>query len=313
MYWHEFAYIVVMISKKINTWLGIFKKTFTLFSNSNALKFSASLSYYTFFSLCPFLIVIISLAGLLYGTEAVQGKVYTQISGLVGKDAATQIEHIILNIQKTHHSVLGGIIGFIVLIVGASGVFSEIQGSINSMWEIKDKPQTKGWVRLLVNKLWSFSLLASVVFILLVSLTANALIDVLSERLKQYFASYVIYLFYVLNIVFIFLIIAILFAIIFRVLPDAYIKWKDAFIGGAFTAVLFLIGKLLIGIYLGSSSISTTYGATASIAIIMLWVYYSSIILYFGAAFTKIYVSVKHKDQTMHVKSKGMKKSFTNA
>jgi membrane protein len=267
-----------------------FKKAFHLFSDSNALKLSASLSYYTFFSLCPFLIVIISVVGLLYGKEAVQGKVYTQIGGLVGNDAAEQIQHIISNINQTHHSVLGGIIGFVVLIVGASGVFSEIQGSINLMWGIENNSKKKGWVRLLFDRLWSFSLLGGAAFILLVSLAVNALIDVLSEKLKNHFPAYVIHLFYGINIIFIFLVIAILFAVIFRVLPNAHIRWKKAMYGGAFTAILFLIGKLLIGFYLGKSGISTTYGAAASIAIVMLWVYYSSIILYFGAAFTKTFI-----------------------
>ena len=287
---------MMMMLKKIHPYLQALKKTFSLFSKSNALKLSASLSYYTVFSLCPFLIVIISLVGLFYGQEAVEGKVYAQISGLVGSDAASQIQHIIINLQKTHHTILGSVIGFIVLIIGASGVFSEIQSSINYVWEVKDGPNTKGWLRLLMNNLLSFSLLAGVAFILLVSLTVNALIDVLSERLKSYFPDYTVYVFYAINIIFIFLVITLLFAIIFRVLPNALIRWRDALTGAAFTAVLFLLGKFLIGLYLGHSSIGATYGATASIVIIMLWVYYSSIILYFGASFTRIYMTDKGRD-----------------
>lgn len=285
------------------------KKTFSLFSKTNALKLSASLSYYTVFSLCPFLIVVISLVGLFYGREAVQGKVYAQISGLVGNDAALQIQHIILNLQKTHHTILGSIIGFIVLIIGASGVFSEIQSSINYVWEVKNKPDTKGWARLIINNLLSFSLLAGVAFILLVSLTVNALIDVLSERLKTYFPDYIIYVFYAVNIIFIFVIITILFAVIFKVLPNALIKWRDAITGAAFTAFLFLLGKFLIGLYLGHSGIGATYGATASIVIIMLWVYYSSIILYFGASFTKIYMTNQGRDILMRKKIQKTKTS----
>jgi membrane protein len=291
-----------MVLKKIKSYFDLLKITFLLFTDSNALKLSASLSYYTFFSLCPFLIVIISVAGLLYGKQAVQGKVYSQISGLVGNDAALQIERIIINIQKTNHSLIGSIIGFCVLLIGASGVFSEIQGSINFMWAIKPKPKDKAWLKLIVNYAWSFSLLGSVAFILLVSLTISSLIELLSQRLKIYFPQYMIYLFYALNLIFIFFIISILFAVIFRVLPDAYIKWKDAFKGGAFTAFLFLIGKLLIGIYLGKSSIASAYGATASIAIVMLWVYYSSIILYFGAAFTKSLITKTQHSSFMKLK-----------
>jgi membrane protein len=282
--------------KKNHYALDLLKNTFSLFSKNNVLKLSASLSYYTVFSICPFLIVIISLVGFFYGREAVQGKVYAQISGLVGNDAASQIQHIIINLQKTHHTIAGSIIGFIILIVGASGVFSEIQSSINYLWEIKYERHSKGLAMFLKNNLLSFSLLAGVAFILLVSLTVNALIDVLSDRLKTYFPDYIIHVFYIVNIAFIFLVITLLFAIIFKVLPNAIIKWKDAITGAAFTAFLFLLGKLLIGLYLGHSSIGVTYGTTASIVVIMLWVYYSSIILYFGASFTKVYMASKGRD-----------------
>jgi membrane protein len=298
-----------MLLNKLKAYFGLLQKTFALFSKNNGLKLSASLSFYTVFCLCPFLIVIISLAGLFYGREAVQGKVYAQIKGLVGSDAASQIQQIILNLQKTHHTVPGSIIGFIVLLIGASGVFSEIQSSINYVWEVKNKPGPKGWMRLVINNLLSFSLLAGVAFILLVSLTVNALIDVLSERLKTYFPDYIVYVFYAMNIIFICLVITILFAIIFKVLPNALIKWKDAIRGASFTALLFLLGKFLIGFYLGNSSIGATYGATASIVIVMLWVYYSSIILYFGSSFTKIYMldkgrSIEIKKGTKEISSK---------
>jgi membrane protein len=282
-----------MIIKTVKIFFRNLKKTTSLFSDTNGLTLSASLSYYTVFSIAPFLIVIISLAGIFYGKQAVEGKVYLQISGLVGNGAAMQIHEIIKIIQNTHHSVLGGVIGFIVLIIGASGVFSEIQNSINFIWKVNGKISGKGWLNFIRNKLLSFSLLAGVAFILLVSLIVNALVDVLSEQLKKHFPEYVIYIFYVLNIIVIFLVITILFAIIFKILPAAIIKWKDAIKGAAFTSVLFLIGKLLIGIYLGNSSVGATYGATTAIFIFMLWVYYSSIILYFGAAFTKILMDDK--------------------
>jgi membrane protein len=282
-----------MIFKKINKFFHYFKKTAILFSNSNGLTLSASLSYYTVFSIAPFLIVIISFAGFFYGKQAVEGKVYVQISGLVGKAAALQIQQIIQNIQNTHHSLLGGIIGFIILIVGASSVFSEIQSSINFLWKVNVTAPGKGLINFVRNKLLSFSLIAGVAFILLVSLLVNAMVDVLSETLKQHFPVYVVNIFYVLTIIFIFIVITILFAIIFKILPAAIISWKDALIGASFTSFLFLIGKLLIGIYLGNSSVGATYGATAAILIFMLWVYYSSIILYFGASFTKILMDNK--------------------
>lgn len=274
--------------KRIRNFFTMFKNAFGLFNEHNGLKLSAALSYYTVFSLGPLLVIIVSVAGIFFGKKAVQGKVYGQISGLVGKDAALQIQQIMQNIQQSHHSIIGGIIGFIILIIGASGVFSEIQESINYLWSVEPKAKKK-FLQAITRKLLSFSLLAGMSFVLLVSLIINSLIDVLSERLKSYFPEYAFYLFYVLNIFIILFIITWLFTMIFKVLPGARISTKHAFVGASFTAILFLIGKFIIGFYLGNSKIGLTYGATASVVVTMLWVYYSSIILYFGAAFTKIY------------------------
>ncbi|CAN5249026.1 N/A [soil metagenome] len=274
--------------KKLKAFWHLLKMAVGEFFADDALKLSASLSYYTIFSIAPLIIVIISLAGIFYGVEAVQGRIYGQINGLVGNGAASQIQEIIKNIQKTHNTKAGAIIGFIILMIGASGVFTEIQDSINYIWSVKAKPK-KGWLKFLINRLLSFSLIATFGFLLLVSLIVNAVMDLLSDHLIAKFPNATVYLFYALNIGLIFIIISCLFAIVFKVLPDAKIKWKDAFVGAFFTALLFILGKYLIGLYLGKSSISETYGAAASIILVLLWVYYSSIILYFGAEFTKMY------------------------
>jgi len=266
----------------------LLKKTFDEFFEDNSLKLSASLSYYTIFSIAPLLIIIISLAGIFFGLEAVQGRVYGQINGLVGNSAAAQIQEIIKNVQTSEHKQGGAVAGFIILIIGATGVFTEIQDSINYIWSVKAKPK-KGWLKIIMNRLLSFSLIASFGFLLLVSLLVNSVMDVMSDRLKLLFADATVYIFYVINTIVIFFTITLLFAIIFKVLPDAKIRWRDAFVGAFFTALLFLIGKFLISFYLGSSSIGATYGAAASIILVLLWVYYSSIILYFGAEFTKVY------------------------
>jgi membrane protein len=274
--------------KKRNLYGRILKKAFIGFIDDNAFKLSASLSYYTIFAIGPLLLIIISLAGIFFGREAVQGKIYGQIKGMVGSEAAIQIQSIIQNISQAQHGTIGAIIGIIVLVIGATGVFTEIQDSINYIWSVKAKPK-KGWLKFLTNRLISFSLVVSMGFILLVSLIINALIDVLSERLLRFFKDYTIYLFYVINLLIIFVIITGLFAVIFKVLPDAKIRWKEALVGAGFTALLFLLGKFLIGYYLGKSDMGITFGAAASIVIILSWVYYSSLILYFGAEFTKVY------------------------
>lgn len=268
-------------------WL-ILRQAFTEFINDHGLKFSASLSYYTVFSLGPVLIIIISLAGIFFGRDAVEGKIYWQIKGLVGDSAALQIQDIISNIEQSQFSQSGAVLGVVFLLIGATGVFTEMQDSINYIWSIKTKPK-RGLVKFLFDRLLSFSLIISFGFVLMVSLGVHALMDLLYDKLQVYFPQAMVVVFQGLNYVVLFLIISSLFAIIFKILPDARIRWKDAFVGAAFTAVLFLLGKFLIGVYLGNSNVGLTYGAAASVVIILLWVYYTSIILYFGAEFTKIY------------------------
>lgn len=274
-----------------NTW-KIFKQALTEFLNDNCIKLSASLSYYTIFALGPTLIIIISFAGIFLGRDAVEGKLYTEIKTVIGSAAALQIQNIIANIQQNQQTVTAAIIGIVLMVLGATGVFTEIQGSINYIWSIRAKPK-KGWLKFLMNRLISFSLVISCGFILLVSLIINALLELLSERLQMYFKSVTIITVYILNTVIIFAIIACLFAIIFKVLPDAVIRWRDALIGASFTALLFMGGKFLISLYIGKSNVGLTYGAAGSIIVILVWVYYSSLILYFGAEFTKIY-SIHH-------------------
>lgn len=258
------------------------------FITDHGIKFSAALSYYTIFSMGPILIIIISLTGIFFGREAVQGKVYEQINQVVGNSAALQIQNIIQNIEQSQLSTSGAVIGVIILLVGATGIFTEIQDSINFIWSIKAKPK-KGFLKLIINRLISFSLIISIGFLLLVSLLINAMVELLHDRLIRIFDDASVYIFHAINYGILLAVITILFAIIFRVLPDATIRWRDAMLGALFTAVLFLIGKFVIGLYLSWSSIGVTYGAAASIVLILIWVYYTSIIVYFGAEFTKVY------------------------
>lgn len=272
----------------IKKYFKILKDAGGAFIEDNCIKLSAALSYYTIFAIGPLLVMVISLSGFFYGEAAVEGKLYGQLKGLLGADAALQIQEIIQNIQQTDSGIIGTIIGAVVLFIGATGIFTEIQDSINFIWSIRAKPK-RGLIKLLTNRMLSFSLIISVGFLLLVSLVANALMDLLNERLKMMFPDTMVVVLYALNMVLILGVISVLFAIIFKVLPDGKIKWKDAFIGAGFTAILFLLGKTAIGLYLGNSSLGATYGAAASIVILLTWVYYTSIILYFGAEFTKHY------------------------
>ena len=274
--------------KRIRMVSNLLKNTAVSFINDEAFKLSASLSYYTIFALGPLLIIIISLSTIFYGKEVVEGRLFKQLSDLIGADAAIQIQNILSNAQQTHATTIGAIIGFIILFIGATGVFTEIQGSINFIWSVRAKPK-KSWVKYLLNRLISFSLIVGLGFVLLVSLIVNALLNLLSETLTKKFPHFPVGLFNLTNSLIILTVITCLFAVIYKVLPDAIIAWKDAWIGSIFTAVLFLLGKFLIGYYLGKSNLGVTYGTAASIVILLAWVYYSSLILYFGAEFTKIY------------------------
>jgi membrane protein len=279
-----------MVKKEFHNIYLTLKKSLGLFNRYNGLKLSAALSFYTIFSLVPFLIIVISLAGIFLGRKEVELKVYGQISGLIGSQGAMEVQEVIRHVQHTEHGMIGGIIGFVILFFGAAAVFSEIQESISLMW-ILDRHRQQGLVMIIIKKLLSFSLIIGMSFILVISLITNAAVDFLIDHLKTEFPGRSVYLFYLLNFVVILIILTCLFAIIFRVLPNVMISWKDLFVGSVFTALLFILGKFLIGFYIGNSHIGSLYGATASILVIMLWVYYSSIILYFGVAFMKIYIT----------------------
>lgn len=217
-----------------------------------------------------------------------KGEIYGQIANLVGKDTAIQIQEMIKNAALSKDSTMATTIGIITLIFGASGVFGEIQDSINRIWGIKAKPN-RGLMPLIRNRLISFSMIVSMGFLLLVSLILNAFMEVLNNRLQYSFPGISVYLFYIVNLILLFLLTTILYSIIFKTLPDGKLNWKDALIGSTFTALLFMVGKAGIGLYLGNSKIATAYGAAGSLIIVLLWVYYSAIILYFGAEFTKVY------------------------
>ena len=266
----------------------ILKAAFTGFMNDLALKYSASLAYYTIFSLAPLLLLVISIAGLVFGKDASQGRVFYEINGLVGNDAAKQIQDMIKNLEMTGKSTISVIIGVVTLIVGATTVFGEIQESINLIWQVKPKPKV-GWVKLVKDRLLSGSMIVTIGFLLLVSLIINGALLALSDHLKNFLPAITVTVFNILNALISFVVITVLFGIIFKVLPDAKISWKQVRSGAIFTAILFMIGRIVIGIYIARSGTSSTYGAAGSLIIILLWIYYTAAILYFGAEVTRAY------------------------
>ena len=284
------AKYIFMGAKKI-TFKGIWevlKASFTGFNDHKVTKLSGSLAYYTVFSMAPLLVVIISLCGIFLGREAAEGEIYAQLDGFLGKDTALQLQQIIKNAYLNGKSTVAFTVGIITLLVGATTVFGDIQDSINMIWGLKPKPK-RGWLKLLQNRFLSFSVIISLGFILLVSLGVTTVLDGFSNRLQARFQDVSVIIFYILNQVITLSVISLIFGVIFKVLPDAVIKWRDVISGSIVTAILFMIGKFAISIYIGQSNVGSTYGAAGSLIIILLWTYYSSIILYFGAEFTKAY------------------------
>jgi len=270
-------------------WSSI-KHAFSAFFEHKVLKLSAALAYYTVFSLPGLIIIVVWISDIFYGHEAVEGSVYGQIANLVGSDAALQIQQTIRNATLSSEGGFATIVCLVTLIIGTTSVFGEIQDSINLIWQVKAKPKKgMGWLKLIIDRLLSFSLIITLGFLLLVSLVLNGLMDAFIGRLTQTFPETQVVVAYAINLLITFLMTALLFGLIFKVLPDARIRWKDVRAGAFTTALLFMGGKFLITYYLGHNKMSSAYGAAGSIIVILLWVYYSAIILYFGAAFTRGY------------------------
>jgi len=251
-------------------------------------KLSGALAYYTVFSMAPLLLLIISLCGLFLGQEAVEGKVYAALSGFMGNDTAAQLQEIIRHASLSGKGTVAFTVGIVTLLIGATTVFAEIQDSINTIWRIKPKPK-KGWLKMLQNRFLSFSVIISLGFIMLVSLALSSVIDAFFEGLQAKFPDIAVIVFYIFNQIITLMVTTLIFGVVFKVLPDARIRWKDVMAGSVVTALLFMLGKFGISFYISQSDIGSTYGTAGSLVILLLWTYYSSIILYFGAEFTKAY------------------------
>ncbi len=273
-----------------NIW-SITKQSFSDFIDNKVFKLSAALAFYTIFSLPAMLIIIISISDIFYGRAAIEGTLYHQIAGFVGTDAAHQIQETIRGAALSGSSYFATAVGIITLLFGATSVFSEIQDSINHIWKLKSKPKGTGFLKMLFNRLLSFSLVVSLGFLLLVSLLINGAMDALLNRLTTLFPQLTVVMVYTFNLILTFGITSLLFGMIFKILPDARIKWRHVRAGAFATATLFMVGKFLISYYIGHSQLSTTYGTAGSVIVMLLWVYYSAMILYFGAVFTHVYAA----------------------
>ncbi|WP_333862922.1 YihY/virulence factor BrkB family protein [Sphingobacterium sp.] len=300
---------------KLKTYWRILKSTFSGFLNEDSMKYSASLSYYTVFSIGPILVLMIALAGIFYGEDAIEGKVFMELRGFVGNSAAKQIQEVIQNLQLSGKSNLALLISGITLILGATTVFGDIQNSINKIWHVRAKPK-KGWLKLIQDRLLSSSLVIGLGFLLVVTLIVNGVILAATDQLQRYFPDMTVMLMNGINFTLSFGIIFLLFSVIFKVLPDVNIHWRTVRAGALFTSILFVLGRYLIGVYLEHSATQDTYGAAGSFVLILLWVYYTAAILYFGAIYTREYATVmgipiEPSQYAVHVETQEIERNVT--
>ena len=275
------------------------QKVFTVLKNAFKSWFakdpfheSAVIAYYAIFSLPGLLVVIMTLAGYFFGREAVNNQVASQFSSTMGAETAKQIQDMIIQAMKLKNTVLATIIGLVTILIGATGVFAEFQNALNIIWEVKLDPKKSGIWEIIKVRLFSFGLIVSIAFLLIVSLLISAVISAFGNWLTSHFSDSFLLVLQLLNSGLSLTILAVLFALMFKFLPDAKIKWKHVWIGSFVTAFLFEIGKFGLGFYFGKANPGTGYGAAGSVILILLWVTYTSMIVFFGAEFTHAYANM---------------------
>jgi len=265
------------------------RDTFKDWSEDKCARLGAALAYYTMFSLGPLLVIVIAIASLIFGEEAARGQVVNTIGGLVGSDRAALIQEVMNNANKGGGSIIATVIGIITLLFGAAGVFGQLKDALNTIWEVQPKPGA-GIMGMLRERFLSFTMVLGTGFLLLVSLVLNAAVSALSNFLSDALPGSD-FLWQIVNLIVTIGVITLMFALLYRFLPDVKIAWSDVWIGAAVTAILFTIGQFALGLYLGSGSIGSAWGGAGSLVIILVWIYYSAQILFLGAEFTQVYTN----------------------
>jgi membrane protein len=269
-----------------DTWM-IVKEAGEGWDSDNVSRLAAALAYYTLLSLAPLLVIAIAVAGLVFGEDAARNRIAGELAAVVGSDAARAIQEVVKRAQAPQAGVISTVVGAVVLFVGASGVFGELQTSMNTVWNVKAKPG-RGVMGIVKDRFVSFTMVLGVAFLLLVSTILSAALAAVGGLLGSALPGGEA-IWQLVNFVLSLAMVTGLFALIFKMVPDAEIAWKDVWVGAAVTALLFSLGKLLIGLYLGKSGISSSYGAAGSLVVLVIWVYYSAQILLLGAEFTQAY------------------------
>jgi len=266
----------------------LLRDTFKSWNSRDPFTVSTTIAYYTIFSLPGLLVIIINLAGYFFGVDAVTNQITTQIGGMIGTNTASDIQDIIAKASETKGTTLASILGIATLLFGATGVFYQLQQILNKIWEVEPKTDQR-ILELVKDRVFSFGLILVIGFLLLVSLVLSAGLSALSSWVSIHFSESLTLFFKILDILLSLGVVTVLFASIYKFLPDAKINWRDVWIGALVTAILFVITKFALGIYFSKSNPGTAYGAAGTIILIMLWVSYSGLILLFGAEFTRVH------------------------
>ncbi|MBA4054571.1 MAG: ribonuclease BN [Marivirga sp.] len=271
----------------LSSW-NILKKTFLNFFEDDSMSYASSIAFYTIFSMPAILIIALSIGAAFYEKNIVQEELVNQVGRLIGTESAKEIEQILANAAFDSTSTFAKGVGIATLIFSATTVFISLQSSLNKIWGIKPKPK-RGFIKFILNRLLSLAMVASVGFVLLVSLVVDAALVVFQGMLSKVLEGITLYILNAMNIFISLAFITVIFGLLFKVLPDAKIKWRDVWVGSVITTALFTAGKFIIGFYLGNSSFNSAYGAAGSVVIILVWVYYSTTIFLFGAELTSVY------------------------
>lgn len=270
-------------------WFKILFSAGKNWASDNAFQHAGAVSFYTLFSVAPITIIAVTVAGAIFGTDAAQGELSEQLSGLIGREGAVVLEKLVADSRPENTGWLPAILGVGALLVGATTVFAQLQESLNEIWGVAARPTRNSLVVLLVRRLLSFALVLTIGFLLLVSLVLTTIVSVLITYAEGMIPMPPWFLRGV-DLVLPLAIITVLFAMIFKVLPDVHLQWSDVWKGALITALLFSVGRLLISYYLGKTGVASTYGAAGSLVVLLMWVYYSTLILFFGAEFTRAYL-----------------------
>lgn len=276
------------MKNRILKYIHILKQTGKEFISDNPMNYSASIAFYLIFSLPAISIITVFIAGAAYQDQVVQQNMIQQIKLLFGAQSAETINLIMANVNAKGTTPLARIFGIGVIIFSATTVFVSLQNGLNSIWGIKPKPK-RNVLKFFINRLLSFGMVISIGFLLLVSLAINSFISLFNDQFTNWFTGLTSYILPGTNLILSLVIITVVFAMIYKILPDARVRWSDVWVGAFVTTLLFLLGKYLIGFYLGNSSLNATYGAAGSLVLLLIWVYYSSIIVFIGAEFTYVY------------------------